>query len=665
MSISVECHSCRKNYRLNDNVAGMTFKCQACGEPVSVPGHVAAASRFRLLPVLLLPLLLIILLLVRLGVRKGGPGEITNWSSPAPAKVPPGDVGRAGQPVPASLLEGTRFATLGPEATEQTTVQFASQTVSPTNNLATISAAADRVVDLSQAVDCRPLTADPFPQLPQLTSGRTIAMPQDDSESYSLEGLNGVATLNTSQSLVAISLAGKSAKSSTHVVAGQLSSGQFHPLFTVPQKCMILDHHEHSGTTLFLARVEDAENSRMELVIMGGLPEGRPLELYRRTLPSEMRFTGDLRMQQGKLITGVFAVLRTANDIVGLDLAKGKILYRIPIGYTGEPQCLRFSGSGKWMVVADRHAFHLFEALTGEPVGTVPLQHCSLPGLCFHPDGRRIGFCSGRDWGVWDIVDARMLAEHVSARTLGNEILGWLGQDCFFTSEGVLFDSAMSTNLWSYVHQHRDFRILWQNTLLVQSRQQANRFTALPVPDDVAFSRVIRMDQEKREAVLAPGDAVSIEVPRSPSYTSAELATALGKTVLRAGLKVDQQSKLVLTARFGKGEKQPVSTSGPIYGLNSQVDSPNPTLTVQRFTCTLELWKDGVLVWSEKQDTETGSLYAEAGETVMDTISRYETPNALYLERLQFPTVLYRNLPAVGWGESRLQNDQWLTEKAF
>lgn len=665
MSISVECQSCRKNYMLNDNVAGMTFKCRACGEPVSVPGQVAAASRFRLLPVLLLPLLLITLLLVRLGVRKGGPGEVTNWSSPTPATVPAGDVGRVGQPVPSSLLDGTRFATLGPEATEQTTVQFVSQTVSPTNNLATISVAADRVVDLSKAVDCRPLTADPFPQMPQLTSGRRIVLSQDDSESFSLEGLSGFATLNTRQSLVAISLAGKSDKKKTHVAAGQLSSGQFHALFTVPHECMILDHHEHSGTTLLLTRVEDGENSRMELVVMGGLAEGKPMELYRRTLPSETRFTGDLRMQQGKLITGVFAVLRIANDIVGLDLEKGKILYRIPTGYTGEPQCLSFSGSGKWMVIADSHAFHLLEALTGEPVGTVPLRHCSLPGLCFHPDGRRIGFCAGRDWGVWDIVDARMLAENVSARTLGNAILGWLGQDCFFTSEGVLFDSAMSTNLWSYVHLQHDFRILWRNTFLVRSRQHANSFTALPVPDDIAFARVTRMDQEKQEAVLAPGDSVSIEVPQSPSYTSADLANALGKTVVRAGLKVDPQSKLVLTARFGKGEKQPVSTSGPNYGLNSRVDSPDPTLSVQRFTCTLELRKDGVLVWSENQDTETGSLYAEAGETVMDTIRRYETPNALYLERLQFPTVLYRNLPSVGWGESRLQNDQWLTEKTF
>jgi hypothetical protein len=125
------------------------------------------------------------------------------------------------------------------------------------------------------------------------------------------------------------------------------------------------------------------------------------------------------------------------------------LIYRTDSSLKGISQ-VTFSANGKYLAVPQNAGFSLLEAATGEDLGFVDAGTSSGAALSFHPDGRRIGYCSGNTWGVWDIVEARKISSGVVTEFIGEELLGWVGNDLLLTTAGNLLDTKSEMLFWFY-----------------------------------------------------------------------------------------------------------------------------------------------------------------------------------------------------------------------
>lgn len=128
---------------------------------------------------------------------------------------------------------------------------------------------------------------------------------------------------------------------------------------------------------------------------------------------------------------------------------------------------------------------------------------------------------------MWDIVDAKKIASGVVTEHLGEIVTGWVGNDWLLTDSGNLIDTKSEMLLWNYHIGATESLRLWNNWLIIASKDNGLKLMTLPIPDQKAVMAIRRLDQQKNVMVTSPGTEVRIEIESTEAVDKKSLTEAL------------------------------------------------------------------------------------------------------------------------------------------
>ena len=533
---------------------------------------------------------------------------------------------------------------------------FSLQTIKPSQDIQDLPGDGETRL-LPKSTDCEPLTPDPAPPIPNLKA--TLSMlaatdPYDD--------LSELVTLNSKQALVAISIgrrvSGQPKPPSGKLLVGQLPKGPFTLVSDGAEAIRIFDHKESTGQTLLVSNIDELKRGG-ELVVMDGLATGKPVELYRRRLPGIEKPGFKPQVKQAKLLGADLALVVVDSAVYCWNLKSCQLIYRTDKSLKGISQ-VTISANGKYLAVPQSGGFSLLEAATGEDLGFVDAGTSSGAALSFHPDGRRIGYCSGNTWGVWDIVEARKISSGVVTEFLGEELVGWVGNDLLLTTAGNLLDTKSEMLFWFYYVGATESRMLWNNWLICVTKNQGLKLTVLPIPDKKAQTAYGKLDQQKSSMITAPGTEVRIEIESTEPVDKDALTEALTTSIERAGWIVKPTSKLAVVAKIGRGKPYTLQySSSPIGGTGKDKQLEN--VNINPFTAVLEIRSGKNVLWTRNTENfAPPMIFLRGDETVQEAVKKYERPQPEFFSSLQIPPRIPKPEIARGLGSSREDNGVWV-----
>ena len=533
---------------------------------------------------------------------------------------------------------------------------FSLQTIKPSQDIQDLPDNGN-IILLPKSTVCEPLTPDPATAIPNLKAGLSMLAATDP-----YDDLSELVTLNSKQALVAISIgrrvSGQPKPPSGKLLVGQLPKGPFTLVSDGAEAIRIFDHNESTGQTLLVSNIDESKRGG-ELVVIDGLATGKPVELYRRRLPGIEEPGSKPKVEQAKLLGEDLALVVVDSVLYCWNLKSCRLIYRTDKSLIGLSQ-VTFSANGKWLAVPQQDGFSLLEAATGEDVGYVDAGTSPRAVLAFHPDGRRIGYCSGNTWGVWDIVEARKIASGVVTEHLGDQLTGWLGSDLLLTDLGNLLDTKSEMLFWSYYVGATDSRKLWNNWLIFTTKNNGLKLTILPIPDKKALAALGKLDQQKNAMVTAPGTEVRIEIESSEPVDKDALTEALTTSIERAGWIVKPTSKLAVVAKIGRGKPYTLQySSSPIGGTGKDKQLEN--VNINPFTAVLEIRSGKNVLWSRNTENFTPPMiFLRGEETVQEAVKKYERPQPEFFSSLQIPPRIPKPEIAKGLGSSREDKGVWV-----
>ncbi|MDX1924900.1 MAG: SHD1 domain-containing protein [Pirellulaceae bacterium] len=549
------------------------------------------------------------------------------------------------------------FATPSLAKIEPLQTTFTLQTVAPSSDVADLPDMGNTVL-LPKSTVCEPLTADPAVAIPDLKASLVVVAQADPYDDVS-----EMVTLNARQALMAMSIGrrvpGSPQPPTGKLIVGQLPKGPFTLVSESAEANRLFDHNESTGQTLLVSDLDDLKRGG-DLVVMEGLATGKPVERYRRRLPGIDKPGFKPQVTQAKLIGPDLAVVIVDSVLYCWNLKAAQLIYRTESNAISGANGIAFSGSGKWLAISQSGGFNLLEASTGEDRGYVEAIDLSKAGLAFHADGRRVAYISGNTWGVWDIVQAKKLASGVVTENLGDKITGWVGNYWFLTDSGYLMDTQSEMLLWSYYVGATESRRLWNNWLIVFSKDNGLKLTTLPVPDPKAQMAIRRLDQQKNSMVTAPGTEVKIEIESTEPVDKKALTEALTTAIERAGWKIKPTAKLAVVAKIGRGKPYSVQyKSGPsgISGTAEQVHN----VEIKPFTAVLEIRSGKSVLWTRNTENFAPPMvFLQGKETVEQAVKKYERPQPEFFSMLQIPPRIPKSEIAKGLGSSRVDKGVWI-----
>lgn len=549
------------------------------------------------------------------------------------------------------------FATPSLDKIEALQTTFSLQSVATSQDVADLPDVGSTTL-LPKSTSCEPLAADPATAVPDLKAGLALiaqADPYDD--------VSEMVTLNSRQALVAISIGrrvpGSPQPPTGKLLVGQLPKGPFTLVSEVAEANRLFDHNELTGQTLLVSNLDDLKRGG-ELVMMEGLAKGTPVELYRRRLPGIEKPGFKPQVRQARLIGADLAVIVIDSTLYCWNLKSAQLIYRTENNTVGGQSLAAFSGTGKWLAVPQAGGFSLLEATTGEDRGYVDTGALTSTGLAFHSDGRRIGYCSGNSWGVWDVVEAKNVASGVVTESLGGKITGWVGSDWILTDAGNLIDTKSEMLLWYYYVGVAESRRVWNNWLMITTKDNGLKLTTLPMPEPKTQMAIRRLDQQKNVMVTAPGTEVRIEIESTEPVDKKALSEALTTAIERAGWKIKPTAKLVVVAKIGRGKAYSMQyKSSPVGGTGTAAQVHN--VEIKPFTAVLEIRSGRSVLWTRNtQNFAPPMLFLRGDETVEQAVKKYERPQPEFFSSLQIPPRIPKSEIAKGLGSSRIDKGVWI-----
>jgi hypothetical protein len=549
-----------------------------------------------------------------------------------------------------------RFESAGLAKVEPLTVKFSLQRVTPSSDIADLPAEGN-VLLLSKGSPGLPLEADPFEAQPSLAPSR-VAVAQTDP----YDDISDMVTLNSRQAIVAISIgrlvAGREEPPRGRVLVGQLPKGPFQEVIDTDQSIKLFDHHAVTGQT-FLVSGLDVLKRGGEIVILEGLAEGKPVELYRRRLPGYSKPGFKPTVGSARLIAKDIAIVIVDSDLYCWNLRENKLIYRAEPSTVTSSSTITLSGTGKWLALPQTNGFSLLNAATGEDLGFVETNSPTAPGVAFRHDGRRIAFCSSNSWGVWDIESANTLVSGITTEHLGDKLTGWIGNDLFLTESGNVIDTKMQMLVWHYYTGASVGKKLWNNSLAVLNKTGGLQLETLAIPDPKAQVAIRRMEQQKNLMVTAPGTEVRIAIESTEPVNKEELTTALTQAIERAEWKISPAAKLTVVAKIGRGK--PYQLQYTLNKLGTTGGGETHTVEVKPFTATLEIRAGNNVLWTRHTENHVPSfLFMRGNETIEQAVRKFERPQPEFFASLQIPPRIPKAELAKGFGASRLDKGAWV-----
>jgi len=509
-----------------------------------------------------------------------------------------------------------------------------------------------RVIDLSAAAsETVAVGEDPLPEVEALPAG-VAALPPTDA----YDKLGGPFHLVDDRFVASIgrNKSGSPEETRGRLVVVGLQSGTGEVVWDKPQAVKVLGHHQPTGRTLVVDALDQFQRAG-ELVMLEGVAEGTPKELYRRSLPGLGKPGFQPMVEWARLLSGSHVAAIVDGSLLVWDLPAAQLLYRVEKVRATEPPA--FSGSKRFMAVSQGGVVTVLETATGEVLKTLSTGQSLANGIAFHPSGGQLALCCSNQYVVWDWLDDRIVAEAVTTDQLGSAPICWLSDTQFRTALGSVIDVELGMPVWKYHLGAAADPLLMGDKLVTLATSPKATLVSIAVPHPVALQAMQQLMGAGDEAMLVrPGTKVALAVEGVAGDEATAIEEALTTSAEEAGWKVSRRARITLVAKIGRGEQQQLSYR--MMGGRSQETS---TATLVPFTADLEIRSGATVLWQRSSTNHVPSLLRlEEGETVQDAVKRYEKPDPGFFGRLNLPPRIPRPEVADQIGMSSLKDGQWM-----
>lgn len=515
-----------------------------------------------------------------------------------------------------------------------------------------------QVILLSEGTPCQPLDADPAANIPKLDPGQVYLA---DTDAY--DKVSELVSLDTNSNLVAISvgrnLINRPDETYGKIFTGQLPKGPFKEVFNASESIRIFDHDPTSGRTLSVGGLDHSERGG-ELVVLAGVADDRPRELYRRSLPGAGKPGFQPQVTYARWIAPDTALVIVDHKLYCWNLDQAVLIYRSEDHVIRSPTPPRLSPGRRYLAIPTNKGFNLIGTSSGDDLGFVGTGNSLAPGISFHPDGHRIAYSWSNAWGVWDLTQARKINGGVSAEHLGDRLAGWIDSNWFMNELGNVIDTESQMLVWMYYASPIESRRIWNGSMSVVSKSQGLKILTLPIPEQRSLDAVKYLDRQQNLMITTPGTQVRIAVEAPQNVDIEELAEALEVSIKRAGWEVNTNAKLTVAAKIGRGQPYDLEYHNrpfrsPSFGGESHKVQIHP------FTASLEIREGNRVLW--QRDTENRvppMLFLKSGQTVQDAVKEFERPQPEFFSNLHIPPRIPREEFAKGLGASRMHKGTWV-----
>ena len=485
-------------------------------------------------------------------------------------------------------------------------------------------------IDLDSAPGSTSFEPDPLPTPTEMPE-KTVAITEVDA----YDRVSSPVLIDPPSLTFAVSV-GRNKSGSPDETRGRLfvvglDSGQSQLVWDKPHAIRVLGHHRRSGRTLIVDQLDQFERAG-ELVMLEGVLEGSPSELFRRALPGLGKPGFQPMVEWARLLSASHVAAIVDGALMVWDLPAAQLLYRIEKVKASEPPA--FSGNLKYMAVPQSGKVVVLETATGRIVKSTSTGSTLVPGVAFHPGGGMLAICASNQYLVWDCQTDEIVSEATTTDHLGSWPLDWIGNKTFRSSLGSLVDVELGMPVWKYNIGAASKPLVMGNRLVTTTRLPLAKLCSLPIPHKTAQEGMERLMRAGDEAMLVRrGSKVAIAVEGVSGADVSQIEDALSAAVKKAGWGVNRNAPIRLVAKIGRGETEELKYRGML-----DASRKISVAKITPFTADLEIRDASNVLWKRSSTNHVPRmLRLQEGETVQDAVKRYEKPDPGFFARLNLP----------------------------
>ncbi len=456
---------------------------------------------------------------------------------------------------------------------------------------------------------------------------------------------------------------------STHRVGNSVSPDNFGRIYLasfgksrpttaidLDETLLLFDHHIASDRSIAMLGVDSPSERGGEIVLLEGLAEGKPKALARWHLPEWEKPGFKPKVEFARLLDGERAVVRVNNSLYIWNLQNGKCLFALDQLRGGGD--LSLSGTGKYLAIPVSGGVRVVDTKTGELLGSVEIATTLTPEAHFSPDGKLLGLVAGSQFRVWDLPNAREVAEGTVEGVPG-KFFGWIDNDYMMTQLAGIIDPELGMTLWKYHLPSGTDTVPLSGGIAVLDKygNQSTTLVTMPVPHDPVAKVKRKLSGNTNDLLLIkPGTEVSLKIDAIEGVDQEMIKKGLAEAVERAGWVVNPDSPIELIAKIGRGE--PLELNFRMLGAGFR--SPGEVAKITPYTASLEVKNGPKVLWTRKTENMVPRLlHLKQGQSVQEAVSEYEKPDPQFFNHVRLPPRVLKPEVSQFIGRSRIKEGRW------
>ena len=510
-----------------------------------------------------------------------------------------------------------------------------------------------RTIDLSAtARDAVTIGEDPLPGVDPVPAGMAVLPPTDAHDT-----LGGPFRLLGDQFVVSVgrNKLGSPEETRGRLAVASLRTGACEVVWDSSRAVKVLGHHQPTGRTLIVDGFDQFQRAG-ELLILEGVADGMPRELYRRALPGLGKPGIQPMVEWACLLSGSHVAAIVDDTLLVWDMPAARLLYCVENVRATEPPA--FSGSRRFMAISQGGDVTVLETATGDVVRTLATGHFLAAGLAFQPSSRQLAVCFSDRYVIWDWLNDRVVAEAVTPDLLGTAPIDWLNDTQFRSGLGNVIDVELGMPFWKYyLEAATDPLVIGDRIVTVATKNKATLVSiGAPHPRAMQARQQLHqlMEAGDEAMLLRPGTEVALAVEGVAAAESAAFEQVLRTLAEKAGWRVSRQAGVTLVAKIGRKE-EPQLRYQMIGGRSRDASKA----TVVTFQAKLEIRSGANVLWL-RSFTVPMLLRLEEGETVQESAKQYEQPAPGFFRQVDLPPRILGPEVADQIGLSVLKDGQWV-----
>lgn len=524
----------------------------------------------------------------------------------------------------------------------------------------TVLADQGKLVALGQGDPPQGVAPDPATMVRPLAVG---GFPVSDVDAY--DKVSPPLIVEPEQGLVAVSIGrniiNRQNETRGRIYLGKLPGGPASLVWDHPEALALLDHDPATDRTLIMSGLDHFERGG-DVVVLEGLSQGVPKEVYRRKLPGMEKPGFKPQIGWGALIDGDYMLGQLDSKLYVWNLATAETVYMIDKLTSGKHPAL--SPGRRYMSVPVQNGVNIVQTIDGTSVGYLVAGGVLTPDVSFHPDGQRIALCANNQLIVYDLVKGDETVNALFSRPFGYNSIGWVGKELYVTGMGDLIRTDLEMVLWNYGITGAVKATGTPAGVLLATTGQKCNLASLPIPSPGATKASGQLEKSGDAMMLVrPGSEVAISAEVPPGVERDMVLQSLREAIERTGWKIVNKSDTTVMALIGRAPQKQLEYKKRTIGGGA--GETVETATITPFTAKLEIRRGTQVLWTRETTNHVPRLmFLKDGETLQTAVSKYEKPDAEFFARLDLPPRIPKPELAAGLGSSRTDGAQWVETAA-